>query len=63
MDICMNMRSLDLDDMTFKRLSTIRADLMESKKKDMEYDDVINQLIDSFQENTWGHLGAEAAGG
>jgi hypothetical protein len=59
----MNMRSLDLDDMTFKRLSTIRADLMESKKKDMEYDDVINQLIDSFQENTWGHLGAEAAGG
>jgi hypothetical protein len=63
MDICMDMRSLDLDDMTFKRLSTIRADLMESKKKDMEYDDVINQLIDSFQENTWGHLGAEAAGG
>jgi hypothetical protein len=59
----MDMRSLDLDDMTFKRLSTIRADLMESKKKDMEYDDVINQLIDSFQENTWGHLGAEAAGG
>jgi hypothetical protein len=59
----MDMRSLDLDDMTFKRLSTVRADLMESKKKDMEYDDVINQLIDSFQENTWGHLGAEAAGG
>lgn len=57
------MRSLDLDDMTFKRLSTVRANLMESKKKDMEYDDVINHLIDSFQESTWGHLGAEAAGG
>jgi hypothetical protein len=63
MHLCVDMRSLDLDDMTFKRLSTVRADLMESKKKDMEYDDVINHLIDSFQESTWGHLGAEAAGG
>ena len=59
----MNMRSLELDDITFKRLSTVRIDLMESKKKDMEYDDVINHLIDSFQEITGGHFGAEAAGG
>jgi hypothetical protein len=63
MPVFMNMRSLELDDITFKRLSTVRIDLMESKKKDMEYDDVINHLIDSFQESTWGHLGAEAAGG
>jgi hypothetical protein len=63
MPVFMNMRSLELDDITFKRLSTVRTDLMESKKKDMEYDDVINHLIDSFQECTWGHLGAEAAGG
>jgi hypothetical protein len=63
MPVFMNMRSLELDDITFKRLSTVRTDLMESKKKDMEYDDVINHLIDSFQESTWGHLGAEAAGG
>jgi hypothetical protein len=59
----LDMRSLELEDMTFKRLSTLRADLMEWKKKDMEYDDVINQLIDSFQESTWGHLGGEAGGG
>ena len=57
------MRSLELEDMTFKRLSTLRADLMEWKKKGMEYDDVINYLIDSFQESTWGHLGGEAGGG
>lgn len=57
------MRSLELEDMTFKRLSTLRADLMEWKKRDMEYDDVINHLIDSFQESTWGHLGGEAGGG
>lgn len=63
MNLWVDMMSLDLDDITFKRLSTVRADLMESKKKDMEYDDVINHLIDSFQEITWGHLGAEAAGG
>jgi hypothetical protein len=63
MPVFMNMRSLERDDITFKRLSTVRTDLMESKKKDMEYDDVINHLIDSFQESTWGHLGAEAAGG
>lgn len=58
-----NMKSLELDDVTFKRLSTLRADMMEAKKKDMEYDEVINHLIDFFQEGMWGHLGAEAAGG
>lgn len=57
------MKNLELDDVTFKRLSTLRADMMEAKKKDMEYDEVINHLIDSFQEGMWGHLGAEAAGG
>jgi hypothetical protein len=63
MPIKVNMKSLELDDVTFKRLSTLRADMMEVKKKDMEYDEVINHLIDSFQEGMWGHLGAEAAGG
>lgn len=57
------MKSIDVNDTTYKRLSTVRVDLMDSKKKDLDYDDVINHLIDTYQDGLWGHLGAEASGG
>ncbi|MDP9197410.1 MAG: hypothetical protein M3O24_02470 [Thermoproteota archaeon] len=57
------MESIDINDTTYKRLSTVRVDLMDSKKKDLDYDDVINHLIDTYQDGLWGHLGAEASGG
>jgi hypothetical protein len=57
------MENLDLDELTCKRLSTLKLDLMQEKKCNLNYDDVINYLIDCFQEQKWGHLGAEAAGG
>jgi hypothetical protein len=57
------MKSIDVDDITYKRLSSIRIELMDRKQKDLDYDEVINHLIDTYQEGLWGRLGAEAAGG
>ena len=57
------MKSIDVDDITYKRLSSVRIEMMDSKKKDLDYDEVINHLIDTYQEGLWGHLGAEASGG
>jgi hypothetical protein len=57
------MKSIEVDDITYKRLSSVRVEMMDSKKKDLDYDEVINQLIDDYQEGLWGHLGAEASGG
>ena len=57
------MKSIDVDDITYKRLSSVRIELMDSKQKYLDYDEVINHLIDTYQEGSWGHLGAEAAGG
>ena len=57
------MKSIDVDDITYKRLSSVRIELMDSKQEDLDYDEVINHLIDTYQEELSGHLGAEAAGG
>ncbi|HEX7178985.1 MAG TPA: hypothetical protein VF220_04605 [Nitrososphaeraceae archaeon] len=57
------MKSISLEDTTYKRLSTIMFELMNERKKNLDYNDVINELIDMYQENTWGNFGAESAGG
>ena len=57
------MKSIDVDDITYKRLSSVRVEMMDSKKRDLDYDEVINHLIDTYQEGLWGNLGAEASGG
>jgi hypothetical protein len=36
---------------------------MHSKRRDINYDDIINELIDVYQESTWGHIGSDVAGG
>ena len=38
-------------------------DLMNERKKNLDYNEVINVLIDMYQENMWGNFGAESAGG
>lgn len=38
-------------------------ELMNERKKNLDYNEVINELIDMYQENTWGNFGAESAGG
>jgi hypothetical protein len=56
-------KSISLEDTTYKRLSTIMFELMNERKKNLDYNEVINELIDMYQENTWGNFGAESAGG
>jgi hypothetical protein len=55
--------TIDLQDNTFRRLFTIRDEITHFKKKDITMDDVINELIDTYQENSWTHFGAGAGGG
>jgi hypothetical protein len=38
-------------------------DIMQGKKRNMTYDDVINELIDVFQDNSWINTGASSGGG
>jgi hypothetical protein len=57
------MKTVHLEETTYRRLTSIIQEIMHSKKCDINYDDAINELIDVYQENTWGHIGAECGGG
>jgi hypothetical protein len=57
------MKNIELDEITHKRLTSLLSDLVRDNRKALDYDEVINYLIDCYQETTWGHLGAESAGG
>ncbi|MPZ06557.1 MAG: hypothetical protein GEU26_09080 [Nitrososphaeraceae archaeon] len=58
-----NVKSLLLEDSTFKRLSGILSESMHVSKRDLTYDDLVNELIDVYQEHSWGTIGAGAGGG
>lgn len=57
------MKSLKIDDITYKRLNSLLTDYMELKKQDLDMSDLLNELIDNYQETTWGTIGANAGGG
>jgi hypothetical protein len=57
------MKTLDIDEQTYKRLTSILEEVMHYKRRDIDYDDIINELIDVYQENKWGHIGSDVAGG
>ena len=44
---------LKVNDNTFKRFDTLLIDLMEKRKRNMDYDDLLNELIDNYQQNNW----------
>jgi hypothetical protein len=44
-------------------LFTVLHDIVHFKKRDLSFDDVINELIDTYEENSWTHFGAGAGGG
>ena len=44
---------LEVNENTFKRFYTLLIDLMEKRKKNMDYDDLLNELIDNYQQNNW----------
>jgi hypothetical protein len=56
-------KRIDLQEYTYSRLFAVLDELAQSKTRDMTIDDVINELIDIYQENSWTHFGAGAGGG
>ena len=59
----LSMESLKIDDTTYKRLNSLLFDCMDLKKQDMDMNDLLNELIDNYQETIWGTIGANAGGG
>jgi hypothetical protein len=55
------MKTLSIDDQTHKRLSSIMNDMMSVKKHDVDLNDVINELIDTYQDSL--AFSGENAGG
>jgi len=44
---------LEVNENTFKRFDALLTDLMGKRKKNMDYDDLLNELIDNYQQNNW----------
>ncbi|MER5175783.1 MAG: hypothetical protein ABJB76_12655 [Candidatus Nitrosocosmicus sp.] len=57
------MKSLKIDDITYKRLNSLLTDFVDLKKQDLDMNDLLNELIDNYQEAMWGTIGANAGGG
>lgn len=57
------MRTLRIEEITYKRLTSVLQDVMHYKKKDVNYDDILNELIDVYQENLGGSIGGTVGGG
>ena len=55
------MKMLSVDEQTYRRLESIMDDIMRIKKRNFSYDDVINELIDVYQERL--ALSGENTGG
>jgi hypothetical protein len=49
----MFVKDLNIEESTFKRFDALLNDLMEKRKRNMNYDDLLNELIDSYQQNRW----------
>jgi hypothetical protein len=55
------MKMLGIDEQTYRRLESIMNDMMHTKKRNISYDDVINELIDVYHDRI--ALSGENAGG
>lgn len=55
------MKMLNIDEQTYRRLVSIMKDMMDAEKRNINYDDVINELIDVYQERV--ALSGENTGG
>jgi predicted CopG family antitoxin len=55
------MKMLSIDEQTYRRLTSIMNDMMHTEKRNISYEDVINELIDVYQERL--ALSGENAGG
>jgi len=57
------MKNLQIDDITYKRLQSMLSEYISSKQQDKDINDLLNELIDNYQEVQWGTLGGTAGGG
>jgi DNA-directed RNA polymerase delta subunit len=57
------MKTVNVEEYTYNRLTSVLKEIMHEKRQDVNYDDVINELIDTYQQNNWTHFGAAAGGG
>lgn len=57
------MRTLRIEEDTYRRLTSVMDDVMHYRKKDLNYDDILNELIDVYQESVWGSIGGTVGGG
>ena len=57
------MKTLSIEEGTYKRLTSVLEDVMHYTKKDVNYDDILNELIDVYHENVWGSIGGPVGGG
>ncbi|HXG07651.1 MAG TPA: hypothetical protein VNI77_10040 [Nitrososphaera sp.] len=55
------MKTLNIDDQTYRRLVSVMNDMMHLKKRNLDHDDVINELIDAYQDSL--RFSGENAGG
>jgi DNA-directed RNA polymerase delta subunit len=57
------MQTIKIEETTYKRLTSLLKEIMHEKRRDVNYDDVLNEIIDVYLENKWSHFGAGAGGG
>jgi hypothetical protein len=55
------MKTLSVDEQTFKRLNSVMQDMMHAKKRDVDYSDAINELINVYHDSQT--FSGENAGG
>lgn len=58
-----SMKILQTDDITYKRLQSLLDEFISIKQQDVDMNDLLNELIDNYQESHWGAIGAGAGGG
>ena len=49
------MPNLSINEFTYSRFNSLLGDLQDKRKKNIESDDLLNELIDNFQQNNWDH--------
>jgi hypothetical protein len=45
--------NLEVNEITFRRFNSLLGDLMDKRKRNMDSDDLVNELIDNYQQNNW----------
>ncbi len=55
------MKTLTVDDQTYRRLTSVMQEMSHTKKYDVDYSDAINELINVYQDSLT--LSGENAGG